>query len=1022
MIILHICWRAARLYIWGEQDAFATSIRADQFSEAERGVSPYDPGETALLDSLMRVMAGADEMVTSCQPLPLEIPTCQTAAGFAPLPSQPFLSDEAAAGRFRDEAAPLRPWIVSALELGWRQAFTFLGLVKEKRLASEVFAAEDLLRFSELFHYAGALVARGRFLPGLCKVSETRYEARWCPSIDGAEGRRISRLAARLPRSATCGLPPLGVAEAFLEEMVDRLVRVSVVTTLSRAQAERGKHYSAHDAWFSALRGETRVVRWETVADLETLHAHLYAWRRPVEGGRTRSEQLVFCLEEPTSPTQPWFLQVRITAGEQTLPFPGVEREDTEQVRPTEDLLLSLGQAAMLFSPLGTATRSPEGLGCYLSTLEAHAFLTTSSTLLTAAGFDTRLPPWWQQGPAHVLSLEADVSPHLPATEPSRALDEKVDIRWSVLLNGEPITPEELESLLQPQSPLVFFRGQWIQVDVRQIQDALRVGQRKTGDTHSALEVVRLALGTGAGQYGLDVSVVRGHGWMDPFLKRLSGEQTFEILSPPEAFCGELRPYQLRGYSWLVYLRIWGFGSCLADDMGLGKTIQALAFLLHEKARGEKRPVLLVGPMSVLGNWQREAQRFAPSLRCVLHHGTQRCHGDSFVRETQSADVVITSYHLLYRDYTDLRKVGWAGILLDEAQNIKNPDTHQAQAARALQADYRMALTGTPMENHVGDVWSIMDFLNPGILGKRSVFREKFYRPIQSGTDSGARSRLRRVTTPFILRRLKTDKQIIADLPDKVESKVYCPLTLEQARLYEEVLEAFHREVEEADGPSRRGLILAVLTRLKQVCNHPAHYLGQTQGLSRRSGKLVRLEEMLEETFDRGESALVFTQYAEMGALLKRHLCHVFARDMPFLYGGVPRKERDRMVQDFQESVQPSAFVLSLKAGGTGLNLTRATHVFHYDRWWNPAVENQATDRAFRIGQTHNVMVHKFICGGTLEDRIDAMIESKMALADEIVTSGETSLTELSNAELRDILRLSEAAVAVETEELERSS
>ena len=1018
MIILHTCWCDGKLYVWGEQEALATGCFPGHRPEAPAEVSPYDPGASVLHDSLSQLLLGSDDSDLVYRPLHLGLPTWRTPEELAPVPSQPFLSDEAAAGLFRGGVAPLHPWSVCAFELSWKAAFTLFGQVKEKRLAPEVFAAEDLFRFSEVFHYAGALVARGRFLPGLCKVSEACYEARWCPSIDGAEGRRLSRLASLLPASATCGQPPLGVVRAFLEEMVDRLVRVSVVTTLSRAQAERGKHYSAHDAWFSALRGETRVVRWESLADLESLHEHLYAWRRPVEGGCTCGEQLVFCLEEPPDPSKPWFLQVRLAAGEQTRPFP-VGDAAAGSVRPTEDLLLSLGQAAMLFFPLGIAASSAEGLGCHLTTLEAHAFLTTSSALLTAAGFDIRLPPWWKQGNAHVLSLAADVSPHLPQAEPSHALDEKVDVRWSVLLNGEPITSEELESLLQPQSPLVFFRGQWIQVDVRQIQDALRVGQRKTGDTHSALEVVRLALGTGAGHYGLDVSAVRGHGWLDPFLKRLCGEETFETLSAPEAFCGELRPYQLRGYSWLVYLRVWGFGSCLADDMGLGKTIQALAFLLHEKARGETRPVLLVGPMSVLGNWLREAQRFAPSLRCTLHHGAQRWHGDSFLREAHNVDMVITSYHLLYRDYTDLRKVGWAGIVLDEAQNIKNPNTHQAQAARALQADYRMALTGTPMENHVGDVWSIMDFLNPGILGKRSVFREKFFRPIQSGTDPGARSRLRRVTTPFILRRLKTDKQIIADLPDKVESKVYCPLTIEQARLYEEVLEAFHREVEEADGPSRRGLILAVLTRLKQVCNHPAHYLGQTQGLSRRSGKLVRLEEMLEETFERGESALVFTQYAEMGALLKRHLCHVFARDMPFLYGGVPRGERDRMVQDFQESVQPSAFVLSLKAGGTGLNLTRATHVFHYDRWWNPAVENQATDRAFRIGQTKNVMVHKFICGGTLEDRIDAMIESKMALADEIVTSGETALTELSNAELRNILRLSETAVAIDNEELE---
>ncbi len=965
-------------------------------------MSPFDPGAMRLGEALSRLIPCAAESGWSAQTLVLTLPTRRRRREAAPHPSHPFLFDaDLPAEATEQDTVLLSQWNVSALEVTWKASIALLGRCKEPHLAAELFAAEDLLGFCELFRYAGALVARGRFLPSLRKMADGRYEAWWRPAIDREEDRRLSRLAERLPASAVCGRPPLAAAEAFIEEMVDRLVRVSVVTTLSLAQAERGKHYSAHDAWFSALRGESRGVRWEVAAELETLHGQLDLWRRPVEGGRACDEQVTLRLLEPPEPSQPWTLQASFGAA-------GCDR-------PTENMLLSLGQAAMLFPPLGGAEAQADGLSCLLSSLEAHAFLTVSSALLAAAGYEVRLPPWWRQGEAHALSLEADASPHQTAAEtPSAALDEKVDIRWSVTLNGEPVTPEELEGLLHAQSPLVHFRGKWIQVDVRQIQNALRVGRRKTGDTHSALEVVRMALGTGAGHYGLDVSAVRGCGWLDPFLKRLCGEEAFETLNTPDAFCGELRPYQVRGFSWLVYLRTWGFGACLADDMGLGKTIQALAFLLHQKAAGEKRPVLLVGPMSVLGNWVKEAQRFAPDLRVLLHHGPGRWHGDSFSRETLGVDMVITSYHLLYRDYADLRKVEWAGLLLDEAQNIKNPDTHQAQAARALPAAYRIALTGTPMENHVGDLWSLMDFLNPGMLGKRTVFRDTFYRPIQSGTDASARTRLRRVTTPFILRRLKTDKQIIADLPEKVEGKVYCPLTPEQAKLYEEVLEAFQRELEQAEGASRRGLILAVLTRLKQVCNHPAHYLRQSTPLPRRSGKLVRLEEMLEEVFERGESALVFTQYAEMGGLLKRHLCHVFGRDMPFLHGGVPRQARDRLVQEFQESAQPLAFVLSLKAGGTGLNLTRATHVFHYDRWWNPAVENQATDRAFRIGQTRNVMVHKFICGGTLEDRIDAMIERKTALAGEIVTSGEAFLTELSNTELRDILRLSEAAVVDE--------
>ena len=1004
MTILHTCWRDVRLFVWGEKEALATGRRA-VVSGAGVGRSPFDAGERTLV-AVLKTLLWGDESGQRVMPVTLELPTVRTPAGQRPLPSHPFLFDE----EERDEGTvSLHPWQVTGVELSWKASFALLGRCQEKRLSEGVFAGEDLIALSELFRYAGALVARGLFLPELRKVSEDAYDACWRPVIDGAETHRVRSLAARLPPSAAGGLDRLGVTQVFLDETVDRLVRFSVVTTLSRAQAEHGKHYSAHDAWFSALRGEARTVRWETVSELEALRKNLKQWRRPVEGGGTNEVTPVFQLHEPTCPERPWLLQVRVEE----------EAEAGTTRKLGERLLRSLGQATMLYVPLERAELQADGgLGCHLTTQEAHAFLTTSATLLEASGYGVRLPSWWRAGATRALTLEADVQPHQPTPdEGPHGLEEKVDVKWTVMLNGETITAEELEQLLRPQTPLVFFRGQWIQVDVRQVQDALRVWQRKTVDTHSAFEVVRLALGVGGGHYGMDVAQVRGGGWLDPFLKRLCGEQPFEVLPSPAAFCGELRPYQVRGFSWLVYLRAWGFGACLADDMGLGKTIQALAFLLHEKERGEKRPVLLVGPMSVLGNWLREAQRFAPSLRCLLHHGSDRWHGESFAREAQQADVVITSYHLLYRDYVNFRKVRWAGILLDEAQNIKNPDTHQAQAARALQADYRIALTGTPMENHVGDMWSIMDFLNPGMLGKRAEFREKYFRPIQSGTDLGARTRLRRVTTPFILRRLKTDKQIISDLPEKVEGKVYCPLTLEQARLYEEVLAEFNREVELSEGIARRGLILAVLTRLKQVCNHPAHYLSQTVRLAKRSGKLVRLEEMLEETFERGESVLVFTQYAQMGALLKRHLCQVFARDMPFLHGGVPRKERDRLVQEFQESSQPQAFILSLKAGGTGLNLTRATHVFHYDRWWNPAVENQATDRAFRIGQTKNVMVHKFICGGTLEDRIDAMIERKTALAAEVVTSGETFLTELSNAELSEVLSLSAHAVEDDNEE-----
>lgn len=579
----------------------------------------------------------------------------------------------------------------------------------------------------------------------------------------------------------------------------------------------------------------------------------------------------------------------------------------------------------------------------------------------------------------------------------------------------------------------------------------------------------------GAGAF--EFAGVDATGWIRELLQRLAGDAAFEELPPPAGFAGTLRPYQQRGYSWLWFLRRWGLGACLADDMGLGKTVQALALVLRDweadascagqadtgalasstapagagasdneepgaaapgtPERGASRsalkgsglaaaraaaepggtagpaPVLVVCPMSVVNNWQKEAGRFAPHLPVLVHHGPERLRGHAFRDAARRAGLVVTTYALLHRDFDQLASVQWGGVILDEAQNIKNPGTKQARAARSLSADYRIVLTGTPVENHVGDLWSIMEFLNPGLLGNRAEFRRRFLVPIQASRDRAAMERLRGLTGPFILRRLKTDRSIICDLPEKLEMKCYCTLTGEQASLYAAVLqeaeEALEREVE---GIERKGLILATLTRLTQVCNHPAHFLGDGSPLRGRSGKLERLTEMLEEVLDVGERALVFTQFAEMGALLKDHLQETFGREVLFLHGGVPKRRRDEMVERFQRGDGgPPVFILSLKAGGTGLNLTAGTHVFHFDRWWNPAVESQATDRAFRIGQHRNVQVHKFICAGTLEEKIDELIEGKEEVARSVVGTGEAWLTELSNAELRQILALRADAV-----------
>jgi SNF2 family DNA or RNA helicase len=525
-------------------------------------------------------------------------------------------------------------------------------------------------------------------------------------------------------------------------------------------------------------------------------------------------------------------------------------------------------------------------------------------------------------------------------------------------------------------------------------------------------------------------------------------------MSPAETPClfqGTLRPYQLRGVSWLEYLQRFGLGACLADDMGLGKTVEVIAFLLREgekkaaEGRADSEPdldpsslekssidhssigessiskpsigaALLICPMSVAGNWQSELQRFSPTLRVLLHHGLSRLSGRHFREAVEKNDVVITTYALAQRDEEDLSSVSWSHIILDEAQSIKNQTARQTQAVKRLKAENRIALTGTPVENRISELWSIMDFLNPGYLGSAASFHRDFVLPIEKYKDKSRSDALRSLISPFVLRRLKTDSAVISDLPEKLELKANYNLTPEQATLYAAVVEEMLQRIESSAGIERRGQILAALTKLKQICNHPALFLQDGSPLGGRSGKLSRLEEMLYEAIAAGDRALIFTQFAGMGAMLRHHFQEKLGVEVLFLHGKTSKKQRDAMIQSFQSGGAP-IFVLSLKAGGFGLNLTAANRVFHFDRWWNPAVENQATDRAFRIGQQKNVFVHKFVCLGTLEEKIDQMIEQKKALAESVLGSGEGWLTELPNSALREILMLRRDAVGQEGDE-----
>ncbi|MEZ6036870.1 MAG: DEAD/DEAH box helicase [Planctomycetota bacterium] len=627
--------------------------------------------------------------------------------------------------------------------------------------------------------------------------------------------------------------------------------------------------------------------------------------------------------------------------------------------------------------------------------------------MLESEGFEVTLPgvEAMQRLSARVAIVESKAVPDDPRPW--------FEFRWSLALGEQELTQSEFEQLVDAKTPLVFIDRRPVLLSPKD-REALKDFKKRMlegGERISFFEALRLRLGGASHLHGLAMESIASTPRLENLLENLERARAVEDRPMPTEFHGELRPYQSRGHAWMHFLVDQGFGACLADDMGLGKTIQAITVMLDwRRQRNSKVAILIVCPVSVLGNWRRELNKFAPVLRVSLHHGKGRAGTPADFRDViEKHDIVLTSYNLLQRDEELMQEVTFDGVVLDEAQNIKNPTTRQSRVARQLKGHFRVALTGTPLENRPLDLWSIMDFLNEGLLGSRTQFTQTLEHPIVKQRRQGSMNALARLVRPFVLRRLKTDPEIVADLPEKTEQIVAASLSREQAILYESVVRKGLQEVEKAgEGIQRRGAILTTLLRLKQVCNHPAHYLMDGSVLPSRSGKLDLLAEMMEEALEEGDRCLIFTQFKEMGSLLKTHFENMHGQPVLFLHGGVPQKERDQMVADFQESRPdgPRIFVLSLKAGGTGLNLTAANRVFHFDRWWNPAVEDQATDRAFRIGQQRNVFVHKFVCSGTLEERIQQMLDRKREVADNLLAAGENWITELSNDDLKRLLTL----------------
>ncbi len=850
---------------------------------------------------------------------------------------------------------------------------------------------------------ASWFVRSGRVVPALAVDDDGRARSWWWP-LPAAEDRAL--LATLVPRANDLEAHKLAADRLALE--VDRLVRERLAGLDVDLVGRRSGRRSLPELW---LRSLTSLDPW-LPADVDptrvaTLATEVAEWVRGALVG-IGTVGLRLRILEPESPGEAWAVEALVyDVDESSLVVSMADAlGPMSPFAPDapEAILATLGRAVRVTPEIAGLLDSGDAGPAQLDDASLVTLLTERTALLAEVGVSVLVPSWWTNRSRVGLRANASKSTG-SVTKGGFGLNDILQFTWEVALGDAKLTKAELGALERAaaaKQSLVRVRGQWVEVRAGEV--AALLSQAGTRGRATVGELVRSSLGLPslAVPQGVTVVGVVAKGQLGELLSGALHDRGRASAGTPDGFVGQLREYQQRGVAWLQYLGQLGLGACLADDMGLGKTAQLIATVLADHV---DEPTLVVCPTSVIGNWERELDRFAPQLRVVAHHGPARAKSiDEFSEQFDAHDVVLTTYGLLARDVELFSGVEWGRLALDEAQQVKNPSTAQAKAARRVRASRRIAMTGTPVENRLSELWSIMQVVNPGLLGSMSAFKERFAIPIEREGDDVAAARLQRLTGPFVLRRLKTDRSIIDDLPDKIEATDACQLTREQASLYQAVVDDLLTKTQSAEGQERRGLVLAGIMKLKQVCNHPAHFLKDESALFGRSGKLQRVEEILEEVVAAGDKALCFTQFTEWGELLVPYLGRRLGVPILWLHGGTSRKRRDEIVAEFEATEGPALFLLSLKAGGTGLNLTAASHVVHLDRWWNPAVEDQATDRAFRIGQHRNVMVHKLVCTGTIEERIDAMIAGKRALAGKVVGQGERWITELDNDDLRDLL------------------
>ncbi len=1090
MLVVHANWSDDCLHLWGESVAALRESRSTTSPTHAFAASSKEVRQA--LESVIGSLNGAKEKHLDLL-LPHHIDAERADARRAtPLPSS-RLAGLLGQTSSDDEMLTLELARVPTIALTPTAALQLLLQLRDlEGTHHEHFVTAHAMHWwLVLAQFALDCVVDQRVIPTVLQRRDGTYSAQWRPWLNDPDANaQLADLLASMPAAARSidGSSDRAwpIVDSFLSATIDTIIRTALVDEdFEESIADFDTTSDPHAAWLSGLLGKSDVIKvgrrptfdvlrdtrgWLGVLDearsTTGMRLHLEVREpdlEPQEDGTDVSWHVAFGLVDPEAPES-------VIDAQSLFERSGGKRGSAPSARTeelSEMLLKELARASRIWPELEDALQEATPTGLTLDTRQVYQFMRDVRPILLEAGFFIEVPEWWGESASRInANLLIDSPEHPPTMADGAAaaamgsqgsfgglgLQSLVGYRWQVALGTQVVSVEMLEKLSQRGAPLARVGGRWVDLRPEDIDSALKFLRSHPGGQMSLVQALRMAHGIDGPPEALPVSGVQATGWVRQLLSGNDPAESFQMTGPPEAFRGTLRPYQLSGLSWLAFLDRLGLGACLADDMGLGKTIQLIALLQHDRAANggaSSGPSLLVTPMSVLGNWKRELTRFAPELTVHIHHGLDRPAGERFAEVTQTHDVVLTTYAIVVRDQEAMQAIPWRRVVLDEAQYIKNPPTKQTAAIRSLTTRSRVALTGTPVENRLAELWSIVEFCCPGYLGTHQDFRRRFAAPIERNRDRESAERLRALVRPFILRRLKTDPTVISDLPPLVESRQHITLTAEQMRLYDQVVAEMLGKVDATEGIRRRGLVLSALVKLKQICNHPAHYLGEASGelgqqakrlakdaksaavestsdeesdasdlttlptlppsalAPERSGKTQRLIEMLEEVLAAGDCALIFTQYRQMGHLLVGMIRQALDVEPLFLHGGTTQAKRDALVERFQKSDGTTPiFVLSLKAGGIGLNLTAANHVFHFDRWWNPAVENQATDRAFRIGQTRTVNVHKYICTGSLEERIDQMIEQKTELATNIIGAGDAWLTELSTGQLRDLLTL----------------